>query len=75
MGGLKVYHLVVDRIEEGIAVLLTQSSGKEILVPASLLPNVAEGQYLKVTWEVDTQATDAAKQRVKGLLKQVFKEE
>ena len=45
---------IVDRIEDGVAVLVFEDGGRAYL-PAERLPSGAgEGSVLRVTWSVDT---------------------
>jgi len=60
----------IDRVEEGIAVLVMQDESREcITVSASLLPpGSREGDVLTLILEKDPAATKAAKERVSGLI-------
>jgi hypothetical protein len=65
----------IDRIEQGIAVLIPQEDPrKQITVPAGLLPTgCREGDILSLTLEADPGATVAAKDRARGLIGRLTK--
>ena len=65
----------IDRIEEGIAVLVMQDDLFGIIrVPVSLLPpGCREGDVLNLTLEADPAATATAKGRVAGLIEKLKK--
>ena len=67
----------IDRIEEGIAVLVMQDDLFGIIrVPASLLPpGCREGDVLNLTLEADPAGTAAAKERVSGLIERMKKKQ
>ncbi len=75
--GEKSITVTIDRIEEGIAVLLVHSD--DIITmkwPVGLLPkNCSEGYVLRINVEIDSDATYEAGKRInklyKGLLKQL----
>jgi hypothetical protein len=60
----------IDRIEEGIAVLVLQENPRgRILIPDSLLPpGCREGDVLSLTLSKDRTDTAAVKKRVSGLI-------
>ena len=60
--------LTIDRIEEGIAVLVLQDDPRQrITVPVALLPaGCHEGDVLTLTLEADAVAASAARERVFG---------
>jgi hypothetical protein len=60
----------IDRIDEGVAVLVMQDDPSGIFrVPVSLLPpGCREGDVLTLTLEADPGETAAAKERVIGLI-------
>jgi hypothetical protein len=68
---------IIDRIEEGIAVLVMQEDPHErINVPVSLLPpGFREGDVLTLTLEADTGATATTKERVSGLIERMKKKQ
>jgi hypothetical protein len=72
MTNLKV---TIDRIEEGIAVLLVRDEEKiKINVPLTLLPvGSKEGDILDIAITRDVQETEAAKERVSSLLEKLQK--
>ena len=72
MTNLKV---TLDRIEEGIAVLLVRDEEKvKINIPLTLLPSGSkEGDILDITIDRDMQETEAAKERVSTLLEKLKK--
>jgi hypothetical protein len=65
----------IDRIEEGIAVLVMQEDPRErITVPVVFLPpGCHEGDVLTLMLERDPAATATAKERVSGLMKKLMK--
>ena len=65
----------IDRIEEGIAVLLPQDNPRErITVPASRLPpGSREGDVLTLMLEMDDEATIAVKGRISARIKKLKK--
>lgn len=65
----------IDRIDEGIAVLIVQEDpSQRIRLPASLLPpGSREGDILTLSLEQDPDATGAAKERVTGLIERMEK--
>jgi hypothetical protein len=67
--------VTVDRIDEGIAVLLSRDDDAlQVRIPARLLPpDCREGDILTVTFERDDAATRDAKSRVAGLIRDLKK--
>jgi hypothetical protein len=65
----------IDRIEQGIAVLIMQDDPSGIIrVPVPLLPSgCREGDVLTMTLEPDPGETAAAKERVTGLIDKLKK--
>jgi hypothetical protein len=65
--------LSIDRIEEGIAVLVMRDDPPErISIPVSLLPSgCREGDVLTLTLEVDREDTAATKERLAGLIEKL----
>ncbi len=65
--------MVVDRIEEGTAVLLVRpDETKEIYWPREILPpDVREGQIIRVDLEIDREATKKAEERVSDMIKRL----
>jgi hypothetical protein len=65
----------LDRVEEGIAVLVPQDDPRQrITVPAILLPpGCREGDVLTLTIDRDPVATAAAMERVSGLIESLKK--
>jgi hypothetical protein len=63
----------VDRIEEGIAVLIDREDDtRRISIPAPLLPpGTREGDILTFTVERDEEATAAARARGAGLIEKL----
>jgi antitoxin component of MazEF toxin-antitoxin module len=67
----------IDRIEEGIAVLIS-SEGEPVrmTIPSSLLPHGAkEGDSVTISVDYDEEATAATRQRVTGLLDKLKKKQ
>lgn len=62
--------VTVDRIEEGIAVLLIRpEEDYEIQLPIKYLPQeVKEGSILNINMEIDEQETEKARERVSSLI-------
>jgi hypothetical protein len=67
--------VTVDRIDEGIAVLLSRDDDAlQVRIPARLLPpDCREGDILTVTFERDDTATREVKSRVAGLIRDLKK--
>jgi hypothetical protein len=65
----------LDRVEEGIAVLIPLDNPRQrITVPLALLPDgCGEGDILNVAFEKDPAATEAAKEHVAGLVERMKK--
>jgi len=65
----------IDRVEEGIAVLIVQEDpSSRIRIPVSLLPPASrEGDVLDMWLEPDPAATAAARERVAGLIRKMKK--
>ncbi len=65
----------IDRIEEGIAVLIDREDDtRHISIPVSLLPpGCQEGDVITVMLERDEETTAAAKARVSGLVEKLRK--
>lgn len=65
----------VDRIEEGIAVLIDRDDDtRHFSIPAQLLPpGCREGDVITITLERDEEETVAAKARVSGLVEKLRK--
>ena len=70
---MKSFKVTLDRIEEGIAVLLVRDEEKiKINVPLTLLPvGSKEGDILDIAITRDVQGTEAAKERVTSLLEKL----
>ena len=62
---MKSFKVTLDRVEEGIAVLLVRDDESvKINIPLFLLPACKEGDVLDITIEKDVQETENAKERV-----------
>jgi hypothetical protein len=63
----------IDRIDEGIAVLVDQEDDTcRFSLPANLLPKGSrEGDILTVTFERDEDATAEAKKKIAGLVRKL----
>ena len=63
----------IDRIEEGVAVLIsTEEEQVRMTVPVSLLPpGVKEGDVLSIAIERDEGATAASKDRVSSMIEKL----
>ncbi len=66
---------VIDRIEDGTAVVLVgEDEGESLDVPASLLPEGAEeGDHLNITVALDKESRNSAEERVKALQEKLEK--
>ena len=65
-------YAVIDRIEEGRAVLYIGESEEKVVFPAHLLPReLGEGDYLTLHIQADTARTRAAMEESKALLKEL----
>ncbi|MDU4961479.1 MAG: DUF3006 domain-containing protein [Sporomusaceae bacterium] len=64
---------VVDRFEEGKAVLLLGADEVKVVWPRCFLPpGAAEGDYLKLDFQLDRESTRAARQESEDLLRQLL---
>lgn len=63
----------IDRIDEGIAVLIDQDDDTcRFSIPATLLPlGCREGDILAITFERDEDATAEAKKKIAGLIQKL----
>ena len=60
------FHMTLDRIEEGTAVLLGDS-GRRLLVPSSEIPHgCREGTVLLLVFEPDPVETEARRARIRA---------
>ena len=60
----------IDRIEEDLAVILTEDEEYQINYPAALLPdNVGEGDYITIDIFYDEEKTKAAMAEAMALMK------
>jgi hypothetical protein len=67
--------LIVDRIEEGVAVLLPQDGRPgEVKCPLPLLPPVNEGDAVRASFEQDSAATRRYREEAQALLKELLGE-
>lgn len=65
-------YAVIDRIEEGRAVLCVGDREEKVVFPAHLLPRgVGEGDYLTMEIRADADRTRAAMEEAKALLKEI----
>lgn len=66
-------YLVLDRIEEGIAVLFPEGQREpEINLPAAYLPEgTREGHILRLILEIDEERTSFVRTRVSALLRRL----
>ena len=64
---------IIDRLEGDWAVI--ENEGKTFNLPRKLLPEGAgEGDAIKITVEIDRQATRSRVQKVKQLIEEVFED-
>ncbi len=70
---MESFKVTIDRIEEGIAVLLVRDEEEiNINIPLILLPSGSkEGDILDIAITRDVQETEAAKERVSALLEKL----
>ena len=65
-------HAVVDRFENGFALLLFGEEETRVEIPRSLLPpGVQEGDWLKVTMEPDRKRTEERRVKIDTLLEKL----
>ncbi len=72
---LESFKVILDRIEEGIAILLVRDEETiKINIPLVLLPPESwEGDILGIAITLDVQETEAVKERVSNLLEKLQK--
>ena len=64
-----IARLFVDRIEEGIAVLISSDPVAEIAVPCRLLPeDIAEGDWLAAAFERDEETRKQVRREIGDLM-------
>jgi hypothetical protein len=64
--------IVIDRFEGTQAILLFGESGLNVPVPRALLPAEAvEGDWLTVEFQVDRQATEAQRAKIRDMLQRL----
>jgi hypothetical protein len=68
-------NVIIDRIEGTVAVLIPcEDESLRFTVPVPLLPSgCREGDILSIGIERDTKATEAAKERMSGLIEKLKK--
>ncbi len=67
----KKISLVIDRFEEGSAVLLTEK-GEEIIFPEKYLPKASrESDVLKFEIDIDKETTRVRKKEIKDLIEKI----
>jgi hypothetical protein len=65
MEGGSVFRASIDRVEEGVAVLISGDGSARFTIPCSLLPAGArEGDVLEFSIRRDVAATEEARRRV-----------
>jgi hypothetical protein len=65
---------VVDRIEDGIAVLIPwENNGVQIRLPIFLLPDAREGDLLDIQIARDEAGTEAAREKSRNLIDKLDK--
>ena len=71
-----VLSVVIDRIEEDLAVMtLAENDEVQFELPLALLPaEVKAGDWLKLTFALDDESTDAARERIAALQAELTKE-
>jgi hypothetical protein len=69
---VKELKVVIDRIENQIAVVLFGDEEIKVDLPLSLLPDgVKEGSHLNVTFELNPESEASKRERVAGLLERL----
>ncbi len=70
---MESFKVTLDRIEEGVAVLLVRDKETiKINIPLFLLPSESkEGDILDITIDIDAQETEDAKERASSLLEKL----
>ena len=70
---MESFKVTLDRIEEGVAVLLVRDKETiKINIPLFLLPSESrEGDILDITIDIDAQETEDAKKRASSLLEKL----
>jgi len=64
MDGESVFWASIDRVDEGVAVLIPREGSARFTLPCSLLPAGArEGDILEVSIRRDAEATEEARRR------------
>ena len=67
--GKKTFEVMLDRIEEDMAIVILPGEKDSISCPANLLPeNAKESDVIKITIEVDEERTKQVKEETKQLL-------
>lgn len=67
------FKVVVDRLEDNLAILRT-IDGQELMVNISLLPTgVKEGSHINIFFEVDATSAQASDQQARNLLSDITK--
>lgn len=65
-------HAVIDRFEGDLAVILVGDEEIKVNIPKKLLPKGAkEGSWLKVSFELDPDATKKQEEKVSALLQKL----
>lgn len=65
-------HAVVDRFENGFAVLLFGEEAIRVEIPRCLLfPGVQEGDWLQVTFKPDPERTEGRRAKIHSLLEKL----
>ena len=69
--------MTIDRIEEGIAILISRvDPAVRVCVPVTLLPpGSGEGDSIRISLEGDQESTAAARERVSSLLEKLKKKQ
>ena len=63
--------IVIDRFEGTQAILLFGESGLNVPVPRALLPAGCRGDWLTVEFQVDRQATEAQRAKIRDMLQRL----
>lgn len=67
------FDAIVDRIEGNKVVLLPSSSNERVDFPINLLPRqIKEGDVLKVSFEIDHEATERVKKEAQDILSKLL---
>ena len=74
--GKKFFEVIIDRIEEDMAVVILPGGNDRISCPADLLPETAkESDVIKITVEVDEEKTRQVKKEAQQILSDLISQQ